>query len=353
MVTAWTAQRGARLEIAAFARPAHRGRMNSIRFAPTFLALVFFLVSPGRVQSAPAAAEGDAVASLQRELAALTRRVAALEETNARLRQQLETDRLVVRRELIVSDTGAPWEAGFAVQQIPRGVYARSLFDGPGGLWVRSRLIKGELDDPFDDRFHALERDGRARGTPGHISWNVWTGGAWRQLAILQGEMLEPKEMPWRDYGGGSHPGRLRFQSFRPGHDEPLTDALLGQGRMSIGGGGFGGGGLPDPAEILELWGGDLRAHRLSRPAAPAVVAHDRSGERRYAIVAVGAQGSESEPSAVTLAAGRARLEWDSVTGADAYVVMRDGRRVTAPIRREGSRKAWVDPDMNVRSDQN
>jgi hypothetical protein len=48
--------------------------------------------------------------------------------------KQLEVDRLVVRKDLIVSDTGLPWEKGFEVQQIPRGLYARSLGDGPGGL---------------------------------------------------------------------------------------------------------------------------------------------------------------------------------------------------------------------------
>ena len=90
----------------------------------------------------------------------------------------LDVDKLIVRQELIVSDTGQPWEAGFEPHQIPRGVYARSLWDGPGGLWVRSRLIKGEIDDPFDDRFHALERDGSRRGSPGHISWNMWLDGA-------------------------------------------------------------------------------------------------------------------------------------------------------------------------------
>ena len=79
--------------------------------------------------------------------------------------QVLEVDRLIVRKELIVSDTGQPWEEGYEAHQIPRGIYARSLWDGPGGLWVRSRLIKGEIDDPFDDRFHALERDGSRRGS--------------------------------------------------------------------------------------------------------------------------------------------------------------------------------------------
>ena len=77
--------------------------------------------------------------------------------------RELDVDRLIVRKELIVSDTGQPWEAGYEAHQLPRGIYARALHDGPGGLWVRSRLIKGEIDDPFDDRFHALERDGSLR----------------------------------------------------------------------------------------------------------------------------------------------------------------------------------------------
>src|SRR5262245_21887599 len=105
--------------------------------------------------------------------------------------KQLEVEKLIVTKELIVSDTGQPWEKGFEAHQIPRGIYARSLFDGPGGLWVRSRLIKGEIDDPFDDRFHAIEKEGSMRRAPGHISWNVWLDGAWRQMAIIQGEGLE------------------------------------------------------------------------------------------------------------------------------------------------------------------
>ena len=178
----------------------------------------------------------------------------------------LEVDRLIVRKELIVSDTGEPWEKGFEAHQIPRGIYARSLWDGPGGLWVRSRLIKGEIDDPFDDRFHALEKDGSLRRAPGHISWNVWLAGSWRQMAIIQGEGLEFSEVPLKEWSGTTHPGRVRIQSFRPGHGEPLTDALIGQGKMSLGGGGYGGGGLPFPGEVLELWGGEMRKHEIAVP---------------------------------------------------------------------------------------
>lgn len=255
----------------------------------------------------------------------------------------LEVDRLIVRKELIVSDTGEPWEKGFEEQQIPRGLYARSLFNGPGGLWVRSRLIKGEIDDPFDDRFHALEKDGSLRRAPGHISWNVWLAGNWRQMAIIQGEGLEYSEVPLKDWSGTTHPGRVRIQSFRPGHGEPLTDALIGQGKMSLGGGGFGGGGLPVPGEVLELWGGEMRKHDIAIPAAPLVLKDDGSGAHTYAIIAVGVQGRRSGPSGAVKAGGLATLRWDSVNGADAYIIVRDGKEITAPIRIEGSNKEWTD----------
>src|SRR4030095_3792268 len=223
---------------------------------------------------------------LKRELDELKRRVVALEEENARFKKQADVERLIVRKELIVSDTGLPWEKGFEAQQIARGLYARSLWDGPGGLWVRSRLIKGEIDDPFDDRFHALERDGSMRRAPGHISWNVWISGAWRQMAIIQGEGLELSEVPWAEWDGGTHPGRIRLQTFRPRHNEPLTDALIGQGTMSLGGGGYGGGGLPFAGEVLELWGGGIRQTPVAITAAPRVLEDDGSGEHLYAVSA-------------------------------------------------------------------
>jgi hypothetical protein len=257
--------------------------------------------------------------------------------------RELEVDRLIVRKELIVSDTGRVWEDGYEAQQIPRGIYAKSLGDGPGGLWVRSRLIKGEVDDPFDDRFHALERDGTLRRAPGHISWNVWLDGAWRQMAIVQGEGMELSEVPREEWNGGTHPGRLRFQTFRPGHDEPLTDALIGQGMMSLGGGGYGGGGLPYPEEVLQLWGGGLREAPAPAPAAPGAVRDDGSGEHQYALVAVGPQGRRSAASPPIRTKGLATLHWESVTGADAYILLRDGKEIAGPLRIEGSVKEWTD----------
>lgn len=257
--------------------------------------------------------------------------------------KELDVDRLIVRKELIVSDTGMPWEKGYEAHQLPRGIYARSLAEGVGGLWVRSRLIKGEIDDPFDDRFHALESNGSMRGSPGHISWNVWLDGAWRQVAIVQGEGLELSEVPRERWNGQTHPGRIRFQSFRPGHGEPLTDAIIGQGMMSIGGGGYGGGGLPYPSEVLQLWGGEMRRADVPTPTAPTVLNDDGSGDHQYAIIAIGPQGRRSAASRPTRARGLATLQWDSVPGGDSYLVIRDRREIAGPLRIEGSRKEWTD----------
>jgi hypothetical protein len=266
--------------------------------------------------------------------------------TEPALPKELEVDRLIVRKELIVSDTGAPWEKGFEAQQIARGLYARSLGDGLAGAWVRGRLIKGEIDDPFDDRFHAIERDGSPRRAPGHISWNVWLDGAWRQMAIIQGEGLELSEVPREQWSGQTHPGRLRFQTFRPGHGEPLTDALIGQGMMSVGGGGYGGDGLPYPKEVLQLWGGGMQQAAMPVPSAPSVVKDDGSGEHEYALIALGPQGRRTARSAPARARGLATLRWDSAAGADSYVVLRDGKELAGPVRLEGARKQWTDKGM-------
>jgi hypothetical protein len=266
-----------------------------------------------------------------------------LQQVGSEPLNELVVDRLIVRDELIVSDTGRPWEDGFEDEQIARGLYARSLGRGTGGLWVRSRLIKTEIDDPFDDRFHAMNRDKSMFRAPGHISWNVWLDGAWRQMAIIQGEGLELFEVPLAHWNGGTHPGRLRFQTFRPGHPEPLTDALIGQGKMSLGGGGYGGEGLPYPSKVLQLWGGEIQPSKVPTPAAPIAARDDGSGRHEYALVAISAQGDQTPASPVVEAGGRATLQWDSVPGADAYIILRDSKPVTGPLRIEGRQKQWSD----------
>jgi hypothetical protein len=149
--------------------------------------------------------------------------------------------------------------------------------------------------------------------------------------------------VPLEKWNGGTHPGRLRFQTFRPGHQEPLTDALIGQGKMSLGGGGYGGEGLPYPSKVLQLWGGELEKSKVPTPAAPALVRDDGSGRHEYALIAVSAQGERTLASPVTPAGGLATLQWDSVAGADAYIVVRDGVPLTEPLRIEGRQKQWSD----------
>jgi hypothetical protein len=112
---------------------------------------------------------------------------------------------------------------------------------------------------------------------------------------------------------------------------------------MSVGGGGFGGGGLPFPTEVLHLWGGEMRKAEVAVPAPPTVLKDDGSGEHRYALIAVGPQGKRTAASEATKANGLATLRWDSVTGADAYVIVRDGKEIAGPLRIEGSQKEWTD----------
>ena len=112
---------------------------------------------------------------------------------------------------------------------------------------------------------------------------------------------------------------------------------------MSIGGGGYGGGGLPYPSEVLQLWGGKAEEAPLGNPGAPRVLSDDGSGQRRYALVAIGPQGRRSQPSPPVTAMGLAALAWDSLPGADAYILLRDGREIAGPLRIEGSEKRWTD----------
>ena len=77
------------------------------------------------------------------------------------------------------------------------------------------------------------------------------------------------------------------------------------------------------------------------------VVRDDASGKHDYALIAVGPQGAQTEISSPAQAGGLATLEWDSTTGADAYIVVRDGKPITDPLRIEGSRKNWTDTGKN------
>ena len=81
----------------------------------------------------------------------------------------------------------------------------------------------------------------------------------------------------------------------------------------------------------------------IAAPPPPTVVSDDGSGEHRYAIIAIGVQGRRTASSPTAKANGLAKLRWDSVTGADAYLIIRDGKEVTGSLRIEGSQKNWTD----------
>ena len=60
----------------------------------------------------------------------------------------LEVDRLVVRKELIVSDTGEPWEKGFEAQQVPRGERCRfCAADADVDDGVAEQALRGQAAD--------------------------------------------------------------------------------------------------------------------------------------------------------------------------------------------------------------
>lgn len=136
--------------------------------------------------------------------------------------------------------------------------------------------------------------------------------------------------------GAGQKPWEAKL---RTGHGEPLTDAIIAQGMMSIGGGGYGGGGLAYPSEVLQLWEGEMRH------AVPTVLKDDGSGEHRYAIIAVGVQGRRTAASRATRAGGLAKLRWDSVNGANAYIIVRDGRDRCALRGRTRNGPTWRNRD--------
>ena len=64
-----------------------------------------------------------------------------------------------------------------------------------------------------------------------------------------------------------------------------------------------------------------------------------------YAIIAVGPQGLRTAASKPSTAKGLAKLSWDSVDGADSYLVVRDDKQVIGPLRIEGRVKHWTDKD--------
>ena len=69
---------------------------------------IFLLLSVSLLLACAVSADEN-LDTLKREIEEVKRRVTALEEDNSKLKKQIDVERLIVRKELIVSDTGLPW----------------------------------------------------------------------------------------------------------------------------------------------------------------------------------------------------------------------------------------------------
>ena len=128
--------------------------------------------------------------------------------------KELDVDRLIVRKELVVSDTGSPWEKGYEAHQIP----AESTLDrwGTVSAGYNQLLIEGEIDDPFDDHFTRSTRAACAarRGISHGMSGLMEHGARWRSSKAR--DLSFPR---YRDSSGTAKRIQGGFASRRSGRD--------------------------------------------------------------------------------------------------------------------------------------
>ena len=236
------------------------------------------------------------------------------------------------------------------------------MWDESGRKLHARSLILTEVDDPVDLRFRRAPGkypDGPLSGTspagalPGLICWDALTSEGWRQLAGIEGMA---KDSPAAPPTAGSHPGWLTFWTYAENHDDRIRRVILDDtGAMSLGGGGFGGEGLPVPAYGFHLFGGGLRVQEVASPAAPSVRAVGGGDTRyEYRLVACDSKGHETPPGPPAVVSGPAtldgehyvHLEWDQVTGAETYGIIRNGSRLDIRFRGEGKVKQFDDKGL-------
>jgi hypothetical protein len=233
-------------------------------------------------------------------------------------------------------------------------------WDAKGRKLHARSLILTEIDDPVDLRFRRAPGkypDGPLAGTspPGNISgglhWDALTDGAWRQVAGIEGMS---KDHPAPPPTAADHPGWLTVYTYPHNYDDRLRRIIVDDaGAMSLGGGGFGGNGLPAPAYGFHLFGGNMRVQAVKPSPAPKATAVGRAGDVQYVyqIVACDSKGHESEPSTATIIHGPKsltnddfiRLQWDQCVGAETYLILRNGERLNLTFRGEGSVKNFDD----------
>lgn len=89
--------------------------------------------------------------------------------------------------------------------------------------------------------------------------------------------------------------------------------------------------------------GGTIQSRPVDTPSPPRIIKTIGEQQQTYSLIAVSPQGQRSAASAAVTAPGHATLEWDSVAGADAYVILRNGEELPGVFRIEGSNKTWTD----------
>lgn len=235
------------------------------------------------------------------------------------------------------------------------------LWDSRGRKLHARSLILTEVGDAVDLRIRRAPGgypDGPVTGTssagtvPGGIHWDALTADGWRQVCGIEGMARESPSPPPT---AGSHPGWLTFYTYAEGHDDRIRRMIIDDtGAAALGGGGFGGDGLPPPRYGFHLYGGGLRVQAVASPSAPTLSLVGPAGTTRYEyrLVARDSKAHETPPGPpAVIENGPARLDgdhaislqWDRTEGAESYVVLRNGQRLDLVFRGEGTRKTFVD----------
>ncbi|HEY7118402.1 MAG TPA: hypothetical protein VH475_17570 [Tepidisphaeraceae bacterium] len=262
------------------------------------------------------------------------------------------TDDLTVARHFQVGpNTGAQ-----SPIQAPIDVY----WDQPGRKLHARSLILTEVDDPVDLRIRRAPGkfpDGPVTGTSpagtvsGGIHWDALTLSGWRQVAGIEGMA---KDLPAPPPTPASHPGWLTFYTYPHDYDDRLRRVILDDtGAMSLGGGGYGGDGLPAPRYGLHLFGGGMRLQAVATPEAPTISVVGRAGNTRYEyrIVARDSKGNPTPPGPAASIVGPdtldsnnyIKIQWSRSEGAETYHVLRNGQRLNLDFRGEGGMKTLHD----------
>jgi hypothetical protein len=240
--------------------------------------------------------------------------------------------------------------------QAPIDVY----WDEAGRKLHARSLILTEVDDPVDLRIRRAPGkfpDGPVVGTSpagtltGGIHWDVLTSAGWRQVAGIEGmaqDLPAPAPTP------PSHPGWLTIYTYPHDYDDRVRRVIFDDtGSMSLGGGGYGGEGLPAPRYGFHLFGGGLRVQAVAIPEAPTLSVVGQAGTTRYSyqIVARDSKGNSTMPGPAASIVGPdkldgqngVRMRWSRCEGAETYQILRNGQRLELEFRGEGTSKTYVD----------